>query len=140
MKTSELRNLIREEIKRALREAAGTEYDHSEYLNPPVNDAVVKDVMKELKKLSPKLLKATRNDFSFTTFNLPSGPEVRVSVDVVTDPNEEAGTIKTPRFGTRSAVLMSDEKMDVRLHSLRVSERTKNEYYHLTVTVFKAKK
>ena len=81
MKASELRNLIREEIKRALYEAAKTEYN---YTNPQVDAAVVKDVMKELKKLSPKLLKATRDDFSFMTFNLPDGPEVRVSMTVVT--------------------------------------------------------
>ena len=138
MKTSELRNLIREEIKRALHEAARTDYD---YTNPQVDDTVVKDVMKELKKLSPKLMKATRDDFSFDTFNLPNGgPEVRVSVTVVTDPNEEAGTIKKPRISSRSAALMSDEKMDARLHSLRPSQRTKSEFYHLDVTIFKVKK
>lgn len=137
MKTSELRNLIREEIKRALYyEAAKTAYN---YTDPQVDTAVVKDIMKELKKLSPKLLKATRNDFSFMTFNLPDGPEVRVSMTVVTDPNEEAGTIKTPKLSSSSAVLVSDEKMDVRLHSLRPSQRTKSEFYHLDVTIFKSK-
>jgi hypothetical protein len=135
MKTSELRNLIREEIKRALREAAGDVYDYSK---PQIDANVVKNAMKELKKLSPKLLKATRNDGTFTKFNLPDGPEVRVSVEVVVgEPNEEAGTIKTPKFSPQGAVLVSDEKIDVRLHPLTVSQRYGSELYHMYVTIFK---
>ena len=140
MKTSELRDLIREEIKRALREAAGDVYDYSK---PQIDADVVKNAMKELKKLSPKLLKATRSDGTFAKFNLPDGtrvgPEVRVSVEVVVgEPNEEAGTIKTPKFNAQGAVLVSDETMDVRLHPLTVSQRYGSELYHMYVTIFKA--
>jgi len=149
MKRSELKQIIREEIGKvlALQEAYySTPVDpevaarNANYLNPVVDKKVVTAMMKELKKLTPKIIKVKKNDQDFARFSMPGiDGEVRVAISIETEyPNEEP-EVTTPDIHPRgtSAILFSNADMDARVFSLSVSQRYDSEFYLLSVTLFR---
>jgi len=113
---------------------------NANYLNPAVDKKVVTAMMKELKKLTPKIVKAKKDYQDFARFSMPGiDGEVRVSISIETEyPNEEP-EVTTPDIHPRgrSAVLFSNADMDARVFSLTVSQRYDSEFYHLGVTLFR---
>jgi hypothetical protein len=111
----------------------------ADFANPKFDESVVKEVKKQLKSLTPQLMKATGNKMNFTTFNLPKdGGQVRVSVHVEDGPNEDAGSINTT-VRANGAGLLSDKNMYAYVEPLKPSQRMGSEFYHMAVTIFKNK-
>jgi hypothetical protein len=112
---------------------------NANYLNPVVDKTTVTAMMKELKKLTPKIIKVKKNDQDFARFSMPGiDGEVRVAVSIETEPNEEP-EVTTPDIHPRgkSAVLFSNADMDARVFSLSVSQRYDSEFYVLSVMLFR---
>jgi len=106
--------------------------------NPPMNDSIVKEALKQLKGIAPRMKGLTSDKDNFYRFSLPKdGGEVRVSVIVEQGPNEDAGSFNAPRITGKSAGLVNDENMYASIYALKPSNRTGSELYQMTVTIFK---
>ena len=125
--------------KGVYRNNSDSNFAAADFANPKFDESVVKEVKKQLKSLTPQLLKATGNKMNFTTFNLPKdGGQVRVSVHVEDGPNEDAGSINTT-VRANGAGLLSDKNMYAYVEPLKPSQRMGGEFYHMAVTIFKNK-
>jgi len=113
---------------------------NANYLNPVIDKKVATAMIKELKKLTPKIIKAKKDYQDFARFSMPGiDGEVRVSISIETEyPNEEP-EVTTPDIHPRgtSAILFSNADMDARVFSLSPSQRYTSEFYHLNVTLFR---
>jgi hypothetical protein len=131
-------------FKNALQEASTpvdpeTAARNANYMNPVVDKTTVTAMMKELKKLTPKIIKAKKDYEDFTRFSMPGiDGEVRVAISIEPKPNEEP-EVTTPDIHPRgtSAVLFSNADMDARVFSLSPSKRYDSEFYQLHVTLFR---